>query len=148
MHRVQAVTWTLDNKYVLSGSDEMNIRMWKANAAEKLAPVSVRSAAHTQIVHRCVRANNAQCATPKRCARSTPHCRRSLASLVIGKCPNKSSRKCWRVACAQCVCACSEQKEHAIIRQSHKRKEANVRAHSKPGSVPYVAERRAHVVDE
>ena len=39
MHRVQCVTWTLDNKYILSGSDEMNIRLWKANASEKLAPV-------------------------------------------------------------------------------------------------------------
>ena len=39
MHRIQSVAWTLDNKFVLSGSAEMNIRLWKANAAEKLAPV-------------------------------------------------------------------------------------------------------------
>ena len=30
------MAWTLDNKYILSGSDEMNIRLWKARASEKL----------------------------------------------------------------------------------------------------------------
>ena len=40
MHRVMSVLWTMDNKFLLSGSDEMNIRIWKAKAAEKLGPVS------------------------------------------------------------------------------------------------------------
>lgn len=40
MQHVTAVLWSLDNKYVLSGSDEFNIRLWKANASEKLGPVS------------------------------------------------------------------------------------------------------------
>ena len=39
-------------------------------------------------------------------------------------------------------------KEHAIIRESRKRKEENVRQHSKPGAVPYTTERKAHVVEE
>jgi hypothetical protein len=30
----------MDNKYILCGSDEMNIRMWKARSAEKLGVVS------------------------------------------------------------------------------------------------------------
>ena len=34
------VKWSLDNKYILSGSMEMNIRVWKARAAEKLGVVS------------------------------------------------------------------------------------------------------------
>jgi hypothetical protein len=29
----------MDNKYILCGSDEMNIRMWKARSAEKLGVV-------------------------------------------------------------------------------------------------------------
>lgn len=33
------VSWSLDNKYVMSGSDEMNIRVWKAHASEKLGVV-------------------------------------------------------------------------------------------------------------
>lgn len=39
MQYALSVVWSLDNKYVLSGSDEMNIRLWKANASEKLGPV-------------------------------------------------------------------------------------------------------------
>ncbi|KAI6197072.1 DDB1- and CUL4-associated factor 13 [Aphelenchoides besseyi] len=39
MQHVVSVAWSLDNKYVLSGSDEFNIRLWKANAAEKLGTV-------------------------------------------------------------------------------------------------------------
>jgi len=45
MQHVVCVKWSADNKYVLSGSDEMNIRLWKANAAEKLGVV--RSRHHT-----------------------------------------------------------------------------------------------------
>lgn len=41
MQRLTCVKWSLDNKYVLSGSDEMNIRMWKARASEKLGVVSI-----------------------------------------------------------------------------------------------------------
>nr|XP_023021235.1 DDB1- and CUL4-associated factor 13 [Leptinotarsa decemlineata] len=40
MQRLTCVHWTLDNKYIISGSDEMNIRIWKARASEKLGPVS------------------------------------------------------------------------------------------------------------
>lgn len=40
MQHVICIKWSSDNKYILSGSDEMNIRLWKANAAEKLGVVS------------------------------------------------------------------------------------------------------------
>ena len=40
MQHVVSVAWSLDSKFILSGSDEFNIRLWKANAAEKLGPVS------------------------------------------------------------------------------------------------------------
>lgn len=40
MQHVICIKWSADNKYILSGSDEMNIRLWKANAAEKLGVVS------------------------------------------------------------------------------------------------------------
>lgn len=39
MQRVRVVQWSLDNKYIISGSDEMNIRVWKARASEKLGMV-------------------------------------------------------------------------------------------------------------
>lgn len=41
MQRLTAVKWSLDNKYVFSASDEMNIRVWKARAAEKLGVVRI-----------------------------------------------------------------------------------------------------------
>ena len=41
MHMVRCVKWSRDNKYILSASDETNIRVWKANPAEKLGPVSI-----------------------------------------------------------------------------------------------------------
>ena len=37
MQRLTAVAWSLDNKYVISASDEMCLRVWKARASEKLA---------------------------------------------------------------------------------------------------------------
>ncbi len=40
MQHVICIKWSADSKYILSGSDEMNIRLWKANAAEKLGAVS------------------------------------------------------------------------------------------------------------
>lgn len=41
MQRLTCVSWSLDNKYIISGSDEMNIRVWKARASEKLGVVSI-----------------------------------------------------------------------------------------------------------
>lgn len=39
MQRLTCVGWSLDDKYIISGSDEMNIRVWKARASEKLGVV-------------------------------------------------------------------------------------------------------------
>ena len=39
-------------------------------------------------------------------------------------------------------------REHKTIREGQKRREANARANSKPGSVPYVAERAKLVLKE
>eukprot|EP00475_Leptophrys_vorax_P022178 TRINITY_DN3017_c0_g1_i1.p1 TRINITY_DN3017_c0_g1~~TRINITY_DN3017_c0_g1_i1.p1 ORF type:complete len:469 (+),score=124.85 TRINITY_DN3017_c0_g1_i1:43-1407(+) len=39
MQRVFCVKYTADNKYVLSGSDDTNVRIWKARAHEKLEVV-------------------------------------------------------------------------------------------------------------
>lgn len=40
MQRLTSVLWSADNNYVLCGSDEMDIRVWKANASQKLGLVS------------------------------------------------------------------------------------------------------------
>ena len=39
MNCVLSVLYSMDSKFVLSGSNEMNVRVWKSNAAEKLGPV-------------------------------------------------------------------------------------------------------------
>ncbi|KAM4060554.1 sof1-like domain-containing protein [Hirsutella rhossiliensis] len=45
MQRVMAAAWTPDANYVLSGSDDGNLRLWRANASERQA---VKSARHRQ----------------------------------------------------------------------------------------------------
>ncbi|CAB3405486.1 unnamed protein product [Caenorhabditis bovis] len=42
MASVLSVMFSADAKFVLSGSNEMNIRVWKANASEKLGPLTKR----------------------------------------------------------------------------------------------------------
>jgi WD repeat and SOF domain-containing protein 1 len=42
MQRLTSVLWSLDSKYIISSSDEMDIRIWKANASEKLGVKSFR----------------------------------------------------------------------------------------------------------
>jgi hypothetical protein len=42
MQRVLAAAFTADARFVLSGSDDGNVRVWKANASEKLGIVTAR----------------------------------------------------------------------------------------------------------
>jgi len=42
MQRVWTVNYTTDHKYILSGSDDTNIRLWKARASEKIGQLSSR----------------------------------------------------------------------------------------------------------
>jgi WD repeat and SOF domain-containing protein 1 len=42
MQRVFTVAFSGDSKYIFSGSDDGNIRLWKTNASEKIGPMSKR----------------------------------------------------------------------------------------------------------
>ena len=42
MQRLTCVAWSGDNRYILSGSDEMNVRLWKARASEKMGILKER----------------------------------------------------------------------------------------------------------
>ena len=42
MQRVFSVKWTPDSKYILSGSDDGNIRLWRANASKREGIKSAR----------------------------------------------------------------------------------------------------------
>lgn len=51
MQRVRVVQWSLDNKYIISGSDEMNIRVWKARASEKLGMVKINDKMNAALIN-------------------------------------------------------------------------------------------------
>ncbi|KAM0791504.1 hypothetical protein ACM66B_005957 [Microbotryomycetes sp. NB124-2] len=48
MQRVFATLFTLDSRFVLSGSDDSNLRIWRANAADKLGVVDRREKARKE----------------------------------------------------------------------------------------------------
>ncbi|KAG7257387.1 LOW QUALITY PROTEIN: hypothetical protein CRUP_031415, partial [Coryphaenoides rupestris] len=117
MQHVVCVKWSADNKYVMSGSDEMNIRLWKANAAEKLGVLSHRERLAANYNQK-LKEKFEHHPKVKRIARH-----RHLPKQIY-----------------------MEAKEHSVMREARRRKERNVRKHSKPGSVPVVSEREKHVV--
>jgi DDB1- and CUL4-associated factor 13 len=42
MQQVNAIVYSMDAKYLVTGSEDTNIRVWKANAAESLKPLLPR----------------------------------------------------------------------------------------------------------
>uniref|UniRef100_A0A8C5DYU1 DDB1- and CUL4-associated factor 13 n=1 Tax=Gouania willdenowi TaxID=441366 RepID=A0A8C5DYU1_GOUWI len=117
MQHVICVKWSSDNKYVLSGSDEMNIRLWKANAAEKLGVLSPRERQATNYNQKL-----------KEKFQYHPQIRRIARHRHLPK-------NIYHQA-----------KELRVMKAARHRKESNVRKHSKPGTVPLVAEKEKHVV--
>jgi len=118
MQRVNHVMWSLDNKYILSGSDEMNVRLWKARASEKLGVLKPRMKTAINTSEKLKK----QFKDHPEIHRISRH--RHLPKMIY-----------------------HYKQEHTIIKESQKRKESNRRFHSKPGSVPFVAERKKQVVD-
>ena len=51
MQKVFTVNYTSDNNYVLSGSDDFNIRLWKARASEKIGQLSSREESAVRYRH-------------------------------------------------------------------------------------------------
>lgn len=113
------MTWSADNKYILSGSDKMNIRLWKASASEKLCTLRPREKEAFQYNEK-LKEKFAHHPEVKRIARHR-HVPRAIYSEAQKIREQKTSRK---------------------------RKEANRHAHSKKGAVPYVAERKKVIVEE
>ncbi|KAH8370939.1 hypothetical protein KR093_005581 [Drosophila rubida] len=117
MQHVVCVAWSLDNRYIFSGSDEMNIRMWKANASEKLGVVRPRERANF----------NYQEALKEKYA-AHPQIKRIARHRQVPRHVLNAQRKMRSV------------KDKELV------KEANVRKHSKKGTVPFVSEKRKHVI--
>ena len=119
MQRLTCVAWSKDNRYILSGSDEMNIRLWKAKAWEKLGLLKDRQKAALEYNEKLKEKYSAH-----------PKIKKIVKKRHVPKHVLNAER------------------EHKIIKESKKKKEANRRAHSKPGAVPYNAERDKHVLKE
>jgi len=119
MQRLTTVAWSLDNRYIISGSDEMCLRVWKGRAAEKLGVMRDRERVALQYNERL----KEKYSSHPQVARIARH--RNLPKHVH-----------------------SAKEEIRNIKDSAKRKEANRRKHSKPGDVPHVAERDMHTVEE
>lgn len=119
MQHITSIGWSLDNKYIFSGSDEMNIRLWKSNASEKLGTVRPRERAKLQY-NETLKEKFAAHPQIKRIARHR-HVPKGILNAT---------------------------KKHRIIRDKEVRKEHNRRTHSKPGTVPFVSEKKKHVIKE
>nr|CAG4648618.1 EOG090X04WU [Polyphemus pediculus] len=119
MQRLTGVLWSLDDRYVYSASDEMNIRIWKARAAEKLGVVKARESMALRVNDKLIDkfGNHPEIKRIKRHRHVPKHIHNSRMELRAS--------------------------QNAL-----KRKEANRRAHSKPGTVPFVPERSKAIVSE
>ncbi|XP_076239355.1 DDB1- and CUL4-associated factor 13 [Calliopsis andreniformis] len=117
MQRLTCMAWSLDNKYIVSGSDEMNIRVWKARASEKLGVLRPREKAALNYSE-ALKEKFAAHPQVKRIARH-----RQVPKHIY-----------------------NAKAELRTIREKIKRKEANRRAHSRPGTVPHVSERNRPIV--
>ncbi|KPP64724.1 hypothetical protein Z043_116903 [Scleropages formosus] len=130
MQHVICVKWSLDNKYIVTGSDEMNIRLWKANASEKLGLSAEVKALHQLEPKLTTREKQAQNYSQKlkQKFQHHPQIRRITRHRHL-------PREIY-----------SQRKELHVMKEARRRKELNVRKHSKPGSIPYVSEKKKHVV--
>ena len=119
MQRVFCVQYSSDSKFVMTGSDETNIRLWKSLAWGKLGPISSREKTSLEYNKKLINRYS-----------SHPQVKRIKRHRNIPKMVKSISA------------------EHTNIRAARKKKDDNRRKHSKPGSVPRVAERAKHVVKE
>ena len=117
MQRVFAVKYTLDSRYVLSGSDDGNVRLWKAQASEKLAYQKTRERAALEYQEKLVERY-----------RHLPDVRRiERQRIVPGSIKGAQTKK-------------------RIMLESRKRREENDRRHRKEGERPIIAERSKAII--
>ncbi|KAI5735816.1 hypothetical protein M8J77_022992 [Diaphorina citri] len=119
MQHVTHTVWSLDNKFVISASDEMNLRVWKAHASEKLGYVNNKQRQALDYSE-----------SLKQKYAHHPQIRRIARHRQV-------PRHIYNA-----------QAEHRAIRSKQKRKESNKRTHSAPGTVPQTKERQRAVVKE
>lgn len=119
MQRVSSVLFTADAKYIISGSNEMDLRIWKCKRSEKLGIKSYREEANFQYQEK-IKEKYAHFPQVRRIARN-----RHLPKHIL-----------------------HGQKEKREMLESRKRKEVNRRNNSRPGTVAFTNEKTKHIVRE
>jgi WD repeat and SOF domain-containing protein 1 len=119
MQRVFTVNYTMDNKFIVSGSDESNLRLWKANASEKLGQLTVREESSQQYRQALIKKHQ-----------HLPEVRNIHKSRKVPKVIKKQAQQA------------------RIQQDSAKRKQNNRIKHSKPGMYQHESERKKVVVKE
>jgi len=109
----------MDHKFVISGSDESNLRLWKARASEQLGQRTTREEAAIQYRDALIQKHE-----------HLPEIRRIHKSRKVPKVIKKQTAQ------AQ------------IQKESAKRKQTNRIKHSKPGTYEHENERKKAVVKE
>ena len=117
MQRVFCVGYTADHKYVLSGSDDTNLRLWKARASERVGQLAAREEAALRY-RRALMQKYEHLPEVRRIARG-----RRLPKLI---------KKQTQEALAQ--------------KEKRRRKEGNVVKHSKPGTKKFTDDKAGAVV--
>lgn len=117
MQRVFCVGYTQDHKYILSGSDDTNIRLWKARSSEKIGQLSAREEQSLQYRNALVQKYV-----------HLPEVKRISKSRRVPKFVKKET--------AQAM----------VQKEKRMRKEANVINHSKPGTKKFTDEKAKSII--
>ncbi|KAJ1857504.1 Protein sof1 [Coemansia sp. RSA 1822] len=117
MQRVFCVRYTQDNAYVLSGSDDSNLRLWRARASERMGAKSNRQRATIEYADKL-----------KDRFKHVPEVRRVLRQRNVPTAIKRASNT-----------------KHEML-ASRKRKEENERKSAKPGTKPRIPERQKPIL--
>ncbi|KAL7528996.1 hypothetical protein ACHAXR_002736 [Thalassiosira sp. AJA248-18] len=117
MQRVFCVGYTFDHKYILSGSDDTNIRLWKARSSEKIGQLSAREETSLQYRHALVQKYV-----------HLPEVKRISKSRRVPKFVKKETQAAM------------------VQKEKRRRKEGNVVKHSKAGTKKFTDEKAKAIV--
>lgn len=116
MQRLSCIRWSMDASYLLSGSDDTNVRLWRAVANERSTPLLAREKKKRDYSNALIEKH-----------KHLPEVRRIKKHTHLPK----------RVMKAALV--------KDTVRGTQKKREKNRRAHSAPGSVPKVDRKKKQV---
>ncbi|EED90876.1 hypothetical protein THAPSDRAFT_269352 [Thalassiosira pseudonana CCMP1335] len=117
MQRIFCTAYTLDHKFILSGSDDTNIRLWKARSSEKMGQLSAREESSLQY-------------------------RQALVQKYVHLPEVKKIAKARRVP----KFIKKQTEMERVQKEKRRRKEGNVVKHSKPGTKGFTDDKGKSVV--